>query len=247
MTAIGFTSFTGSPGVTTWSVLLTSAISKTLKADGNLGSADSLLVEADPAGSKTALHYGFSTPSLLSFASSEANKPVWREHALRLPSGENIISAAGSPTENRNLLATAGKRIFSSLSADSRTMAVIDLGRLHSDSPALAAIEELDFLVALVDRLSNSDIVFSSNALTEIATGLAVDLGWAVVGSKGQSDDAIEHHSGVKVVANISDDATGAAALFDRPAKWVLRRSKIAAAAESFAKRLPLPKEAGVT
>ncbi len=239
MTALGFTSFVGSPGATTWTMLVSSALTARMASQGpELGGlSEALLIEADPAGSKVALSYQLYADSLFTYAADTSQEPSWRNHATQIPDGQNLLSSTSSPKSVTNLLASSAERLFRQFASDQELTSVIDLGRLNPTSPTLGALDQLNSVIVLVNRASNSDIVFSTNAIKELLDP-RIEVGWAVVGKNGQPNKAIKQYSEIDVVLEIPDDPAGARSLFEKPNNRILQRSALMQEADKFAQTL---------
>lgn|GEM_PF-4310073 len=237
MPAIGYTSFLGSPGVTTWTALVANGVDNILKEQEGM---DSLLLELDPAGSKMSLLSKLGDSSYINYAADTSTNPNWRDHAYQVPGGGKVISLCGMPEVCNNVMANSSEKVFELLANEISTIASIDLGRLNFHSPVISSIPKLNKLIVFIDR-TNSNIVLSTlNLKAHFDLDIETEIGWAVIGKtgRGQSNDAIVRYSGIPVVLEIPNDPNGAAALFDQPSRWTLQRSSLAKQAYKYAKEL---------
>ncbi len=213
MSLVGLVSMKGAPGVTTTAIALAGVLA---------GHADTLLVEADPAGGDLLARHGLRPdPGLVGLATAvqrRGGRVDPRTHAQVLPGGLHVVVAPPSGPHTRAALRSA-EDLHVALAGPAAT--VIDCGRLDEDSPAQSLIMACDVVVIVSWR--------SLAALQHLRAGLTLldrDGIMTIVALRGPGtygDDEISEALGLPVVADLPDDPAAAALLNGRAARAAKR------------------------
>jgi hypothetical protein len=204
MSAVAVTSARSSPGATSLAVGLGLAWSALR--------ADPLLIEADPAGGVLALRFGLPDGRSLVTLSSELRHgfdPGALERNCADLRGLRTLLAPSDPVlANRALVRSAGT-IAGGLRGDHRPL-VVDLGRYHSDSPALVLAGDVD-LVLVAARPRTDELQAALFAIRSLQSQQCT-IGVVLIGGPGDQG-AIERALGAPVAAVLPDAPRVARAL----------------------------------
>jgi hypothetical protein len=218
---VGVGSVRGAPGVTTCSLLLTSALAE-----------PAVLVEGDLHGGVLAVRYGLGRePGLTTLAAvgSGVSGDGWRDHA-QMAGGVAVIVGPEDPDRARSVWGSAGDRIARTIAAGDGT-GVVDLGRLGGNPPLSGALSMLLILVLPVAE----ELVTLSRRLPALRRH-ADQLGVVLVGGGDYRPVDVAESIGVDVFGVLPHDRRAGEALLGRGRGASLGRSQLYRATAELAR-----------
>jgi len=217
---VGVGSVRGAPGVTTCSLLLTSALAE-----------PAVLAEGDLHGGVLAVRYGLGRePGLTTLAAGGGvSGDGWRDHAQDA-GGVAVIVGPEDPVRARSVWASAGDRIARMLDAGDGT-GVVDLGRLGGNPPLSG---ELSMLLILVLPVAE-ELVTLSRRLPALRRH-ADQLGVVLVGDGDYRPVDVAESIGVDVIGLLPRDQRAGEALLGRGRGASLGRSQLYRATAELAR-----------
>jgi MinD-like ATPase involved in chromosome partitioning or flagellar assembly len=235
----------GSPGATAVAALVAAAW-RTDPADA-AGHSLPVLLEADPEGGVLAARWhrvlGVThEPGLLSLAAARDGSALerLRRHSQRVGDTFDLVAGPPGAPQADACLRELGARAAETL-REAPVVCVVDCGRLHPASPALAWAREADhFLMVARPRLD--EVVGLAPAAERLsAAGLAPTL--VCVGTSPFEPAEVAEHAGLSLAGVLVDDPAAFAALFAHgPGARRVRRGRLRRSVATLIETLaPLP------
>lgn len=233
MSLVCFASQKGAPGCTL-AALATAAAWPT--TDGRR----KLFVEADPDGGVLAVRYGLGLePGLVTMAAATragAGAAAVFDHAQELPGGLAAVPCPDHPDQARAALDAAADGLAELLTNAPGLDVIVDVGRLHGDSPAMSLVRAADIVLMVSSRGAES-LQPSARRMSTLEPETAA-LGWVLVGDGPHTAEEIQGAYGFPVVARIPTDVRAARALEGTGPTRRLRRTPLVRAAATLATNL---------
>ncbi len=224
MTIVAVAGTKGALGATTLCMALARVWSRTSTV---------LVIEADPDGGVLAARLGFGQePGLGTLAAAgrhELSDPLIQDHT-QSADDLSFVVAPSSPSHVRAALLSASRRIGDALATAPGVTALVDLGRLDSESPALALAQ------------ASQAVLFLAAPSLEGADALAVRLleledlrqrcHLITVGEGPYEGAELSRVLAIPHVGHVPKDPAGAQAVWHRKARSQVRRPLVRAVAE---------------
>lgn len=232
MTLVSVASRRGSPGATTFAVLLAAS----MPVDRTR-----FLIEADPAGGVLAARWhevaGLTwEPGLLELASSRSKLDVelLRSHSQRLTPELRILPGRSVPQQVDAALGNLGAEGAHALARLPDTPVVADLGRLSAGSPSLVLARASE-ITLLVFRPHLEEVQAVLLAVADLqAEGITVGL--VAVGDRPYHPADVAERAEVDFFVQLPDDPKSSDLFFRNGFAWRgLKRSPLARATQSIA------------